>query len=173
VDEGEVRELRDLPPEERRKSLVSLGRRVAGGESDETVVSILAQLAKDEGEVDTRHAWVSYVVASRSEEFIPVLEKWLASSGEELRLGIVGALAWIVTPRTNDILLNLVRSDGSSRVRRNALRHLVRRGSLGEWEPVDLLAIARESDWRPITKREYLKIIDVRRSRGDDPALED
>lgn len=72
----------------------------------------------------------------------------------------MSALAWNRASGVNNLLLQTIERDSSQRVRRLALKYLVRRGTLGEWDPRDLTDIVHEEDWRLVTKREYSKLID-------------
>lgn len=155
----DLADLRSLPPSGRAAKLLELGRCVAHGTSDEPIVDALVELALEGPSMEIRDAWLSYVAASQAEGFFPLLERWAQDSEEERRAQVVGVLAWNRSSATNDALLRLVERDESKRVRRLALKYLVRRGSLGKWEPIDLFDLVPESDWRPVTRREYLKLL--------------
>lgn len=156
---GDVTDLRSLPPSGRAARLLELGRCVAHGTSDEPIAEALVELASEGSDAETREAWLSYIAASQAEGFFPILEKWLRDSEEERRTQVVGVLAWNRSSRTNEALLRMIEKDESKRVRRLALKYLVRRGTLGKWEPSDLFDLVRDSDWRPVTRREYLTLI--------------
>ncbi len=156
---NDVEDLRSLTTSRAAAKLVELGRCVAQGTSDELIVVVLVELASETPSMEMRDAWLSYVAASQAAGFPPVLERWVEDSDEERRAGVVGVLAWNQSSATNDALLRLVEKDESKRVRCLALKYLVRRGTLGKWEPVDLLDLVSESDWRPVTKREYLRLV--------------
>jgi hypothetical protein len=156
----EVDNLRNLPPSEKVTRLRELGRCVASGTSDEIVAHALAEVARESTGSETQSAWLTYIAASQAGDFFSVLLKWLQDGDEDQRAEIVGVLAWNHSSKTNEALLRLIREDQSGRVRSRALMLLVRRGTLGKWEPrADLLDLAQDSDWRPVTRREYLKLI--------------
>ncbi len=167
ITEDEVRQGLSLSDAGRMEFLVALAVRAANGESDVVVVPMMVSAALAESGLEVLGSWLVYISASKSAAFLPVLERWLANADEALRLKVVAALAEIVNEQTNEVLLRVVQCDDSSIVRKNALQSLVRRGTLGEWTPVDLLAVTRETDWRPITKREYLRLIG-RTDQGED-----
>ena len=156
----ELAELEDLLPDKRVARLAELSARVAQGVSDEDVSSLAAEIAANEEHPEVRMAWVAYSAASTAASFASLLEDWLNDSNEEHRLHVVSALAWNRGLDTNNILLRLISSDPSQRVRRRALKYLVRRGTRGDWQPFDLAGIVRENDWRPTIKREYTKLLD-------------
>jgi HEAT repeat protein len=155
----DVTGLRVLPASDRASKIADLGRRVARGACDNLVIERMAEVASRESDLDVRKAWLGYFSASGDEAFLAILEAWFSDADEERRVGVVGVLAWNKSPQTNEVLLRLIRSDESQLVRQLALKYLVRRGSLGKWQPCDLLSIVPESDWRPVTKKEYLKLI--------------
>lgn len=155
------------PAEQRISTLIQFAERVGKGARDTDVLAVMAQLAADEDDPDVRDAWLTYIGASREDVFIPVLERWLSLGNERERLSILHALVSSKSPKANDLLLRAIREDASASVRRRAVRHLVRRGSLGEWQPIDLLSIVREEDWMPVTRREFLRLI--RLARPHDP----
>ena len=160
ISSQELAELEDLLPDKRVARLAELSARVAQGASDEDVSSLAAEIAANEEHPDVRMAWIAYCAASRAESFASLLEDWLKDSNEEHRLHVVSALAWNRGLNTNSILLRLISSDPSQRVRSRALKYLVRRGSRGDWQPFNLAEIVRENDWRPTIKREYTKLLD-------------
>jgi len=159
LESPEVLELEGLPLGECVARLADLSARVAQGASDAGVRSLVVRLAFKESGPEMRKAWVDYFAASKDQLFLPLLEEWLGDPDEELRLGVVSSIAWNRGAGTNDSLLRTIEQDPSQRVRRIALKYLVRRGSLGGWDPCDLTEIVREEDWRPVTKREYMKLV--------------
>lgn len=165
ISRAEVEELHQLSPSERVAALQQLGQRVAHGASDTAVVDALLALASSETATIMRDAWLGYIFASSAKEFFPLLEEWIHNPDEERRVGIVGAMAWNRSPEANDALLRLIQSDSSSKVRRRALRALVRRGSLGKWKPFDITPLVSESDWLPVTRREYSRLLESQRVR--------
>lgn len=167
----EVEELSSLMPSERADRIRAFGARVAGGADDSGVVHRMVELARENLEWGLRDVWLSYFSASASELQFPVLEAWLEDPDEDRRKEIIGVLAWNRSAMVNDALLHVIRSDKSERVRKLALKHLVRRGTLGKWNPCDLLSVVRESDWRPVTKREYLTLMaNTAKKTGGKPA---
>ena len=161
ITEDDLQGFESLAPAERAERILALSARVAQGASDSDVLPAILRLVENEVDTAAREAWISYFGSSRSDVFFAFLESWLEDSDEDRRMAVISALAWNQSARTNDVLLQTLTRDPSVRVRRLALKYLVRRGSLGHWEPVDLLAIVPESDWRPVTKREYLRLIGV------------
>jgi hypothetical protein len=155
-----VATLRDLPPSQVTERLLKLSRCVAQGVSDEPVVEAMVELVSREPHAETREAWLCYIAASTSGAFFPILETWIQDSDDERRAQVVGVIAWNRSPKTNEALLRLIQNDSCRRVRSLSLKHLVRRGTLGKGDPCDLTAFVRDSEWRPVTKREYLKLIE-------------
>ncbi len=160
ITDQDLAGLRRAPIEQRPSMLIDLGKRIAQGASDEAIAPQMAELAcEDSQRSDIRDAWMSYAFASRSPAFISILRQWMESTDEEIRLRALSSLAWNRSAQVNGILIQLLSTDPSRRVRRDALRSIVRRGTLGEWTPIDLLPLVTKSDWWPAIEREYLRLM--------------
>ncbi|NJK31184.1 MAG: HEAT repeat domain-containing protein [Deltaproteobacteria bacterium] len=163
---GEVEGLSGLAPDERVRRIYALVERLNAGASGAEVEVAMAAMAAAEGEISVRDAWVSYAAASRSESFLPVLAKWIADNSWNKRRRVLYALMEIRARAVNEILLEIIAHDGERVLRSLALRNLVRRGSLGLWEPVDLTGITKDEDWYGPTRREYIELLKMKKARS-------
>lgn len=166
IEPRELEALAHLDPQGRVAQLAELSAKVAHGANDTRVLSLIVRLVLQEDDDEVLRAWLGYFGASRAEPFFPFLEAWLDTPDEDRRLNVIVSAAWNRAMRTNDLLLRTIRQDPSLRVRRLALKFLVRRGSLGEWDPRELDTIVRKTDWRPITRREYERLMNRSEKAG-------
>ena len=148
-----------LPTDERPARLRAFASRLAAGGSDDPVAAQMIALADAEEAPEMMDSWLVYMGMSKADGFLDTLRQWLEAADPDVRSKVLFTIVTIDSPRVNAILLRVIESEEDPRLRRYAVRSLVRRGSLGEWEPSDLSALTRDDDWRPPTKREYLRLL--------------
>lgn len=152
--------LASLDRESRVALIHELSSQVARGASDDDLIEDILDMLEREQDVEVLDAWVTYIMSSGAPRFLDVLAGWIDVADEEGRLGMIAAIATNRSPDASRALIDLISKDESLRVRRSALRYLVRQGTRGKWEPHSLDDVVSEECWRPATYREYKKLID-------------
>lgn len=109
---------------------------------------------------ETLQSWCAYIGVSKAPDFICALEAWLDHRDPDVRAMVLATIVLNDSALANQVLLRVVSQETAPNLRRQALRGLVRRGSLDKWEPIDLAELTVEKDWTPHTKREYLKLFE-------------
>lgn len=170
VTVDDAKRLAGLDSASRVEMLLKLANRVRAGASDDGAIEVLAELAATETLPDMVKPWLRYAMDSKSPRFLPMLSHHARSPDRDVRKLVEVVAGVFEGPRVHAILYEFATADGDPRIRRSALSHLVRLGTLGRWPPVDLLSVTKPEDWRPATRREYERL--VARSGGPGAADE-